>query len=102
MDGEVLLETLTAAWPYAEHDAKVFQVLGIVEILDTPTGPALSIMDTRIVTIWQLMRAEAYTEENEVPPTRVDFYAKPAHLVAREESKRTSEEAPVGKEGGGK
>src|SRR3546814_10784708 len=23
MDGEVLLETLTAAWPYAEHDAKV-------------------------------------------------------------------------------
>src|SRR3546814_19892060 len=41
MDGEVLLETLTAAWPYAEHDAKVFQDLGIVEILDTPKGPEI-------------------------------------------------------------
>lgn len=88
MDGEVLLETLTAARPYAEHDAKVFQGLGIVEILDTPKGPALSIMDSRIVTIWQLMRAEGYTEENGFPPTVVDFYAKPADMVAREESQR--------------
>src|SRR3546814_19912284 len=88
MDGAVLLETVTAAWPYAEHDAKVFQGLGIVEVLDTPKGPALSIMDSRIVTIWQLMRAEGYTEENGFPPTVVDFYAKPADMVAREESQR--------------
>lgn len=88
MDGEVLLATLSADWPHAEEDAKVFQGLGIVEILDTQKGPALSIMDSRIVTIWQLMRSEGYTEENGFPPSIVDFYAKPADMVAREESQR--------------
>ena len=34
------------------------------------------------------MRAEGYTEENGFPPTVVDFYAQPADLVAREESRR--------------
>lgn len=87
-DGEVLIETLTQAWPNAAGDAKVFQKLGIVDIIKTPKGPALSIMDSRIVTIWQLMRAEGYTEENGFPPTVVDFYAKPADMVAREESQR--------------
>lgn len=87
-DGEVLIKTLAAAWPNAAGDAKVFQELGIVTILDTANGPALSIIDSRIVTIWQLMRAEGYTEENGFPPTVVDFYAQPADLVAREESRR--------------
>jgi DNA-binding transcriptional MerR regulator len=87
-DGEVLLESLAKEWPNAAKDAKVFEKLGIVEILKTPKGPALSIMDSRIVTIWQLMRAEGYTEENGFPPTVVDFYAAPADMVAREESQR--------------
>lgn len=87
-EGEVLVETLSATWPNAEKDARVFQDLGIVEIIDTGKGPALSIMDSRMVTIWQLMRAEGYTEENGFPPTIVDFYAAPADLVAREETQR--------------
>ncbi len=87
-DGEVLIETLTQAWPHAEDDAKVFEGLGIVEILETPKGPALSIMDSRILTIWQLMRAEGYTEENGFPPSVVDFYAGPANEIARAESQR--------------
>ena len=45
-------------------------------------------MDSRLVTIWQLMRAEGYTEENGFPPEVVDFYAGPADLIAREESQR--------------
>src|SRR3546814_12237702 len=88
MDGAVLLETVTAAWPYAEHDAKVFQGLGIVEILDTPKGPALSIMDSRIVTIWQLMRAEGYPEENGFQSTVAASYATPAAMSSRAESHR--------------
>lgn len=87
-EGEVLIETLTSAWPNALADAKVFEKLGIVTVLKTAKGPALSIMDSRIVTIWQLMRAEGYTEENGFPPEVVDFYAGPADLVAREESQR--------------
>lgn len=87
-DGEVLLETLAKEWPNATADAKVFEDLGIVEILQTPKGPALTIMDSRIVTIWQLMRAEGYTEENGFPPSVVDFYAGPADEIARAESQR--------------
>src|SRR3546814_9338048 len=62
--------------------------MGLIDLLQRPGGPALSIMDSRIVTIWQQMRAEGYTEENGFPPTVVDFYAEPADKIAREESQR--------------
>ncbi|MDR6834107.1 MULTISPECIES: MerR family transcriptional regulator [unclassified Sphingopyxis] len=87
-EGEVLIETLARDWPNAEADARVFESLGIVEIRDTKKGPALSIMDSRLVTIWQLMRAEGYTEENGFPASVVDFYAGPADEIARAESQR--------------
>src|SRR3546814_861917 len=73
---------------HAESDARVFADMGLIDLLQRPGGPALSIMDSRIVTIWQQMRAEGYTEENGFPPTVVDFYAEPADKIAREESQR--------------
>lgn len=88
VDGEVPLANLVETWPKAEHDAHVFAGMGLIEIIDTPRGPALTIMDSRIVTIWQHMRAEGYTEENGFPPTVVDFYAEPADRIALEESRR--------------
>src|SRR3546814_11055818 len=87
---------------HAESDARVFADMGLIDLLQRPGGPALSIMDSRIVTIWQQMRAEGYTEENGFPPTVVDFYAEPADKIAREESQRfveRSEDRRVGKEG---
>lgn len=88
VDGEVPLANLVKAWPKAESDARVFAEMGLIDIIDTPNGAALTIMDSRIVTIWQLMRAEGYTEENGFPPTVVDFYAEPADKIALEESQR--------------
>jgi DNA-binding transcriptional MerR regulator len=87
-DGEVPLANLVNAWPNAESDARVFADMGLIDIIDTPRGPALTIMDSRILTIWQLMRAEGFTEENGFPPTVVDFYAEPADRIALEESRR--------------
>lgn len=87
-DGEVLLASLAKAWPNARSDTQVFAQMGIIDIIDTPRGPALTTMDSRIVTIWQLMRAEGFTEENGFPPTVVDFYAEPADKIALEESRR--------------
>src|SRR3546814_8593694 len=101
-DGEVQLSELAKQWPHAESDARVFADMGLIDLLQRPGGPALSIMDSRIVTIWQQMRAEGYTEENGFPPTVVDFYAEPADKIAREESQRfveRSEDRRVGKEG---
>src|SRR3546814_13314398 len=45
-------------------------------------------MHSIIVTIVHVMRASAYTEENGFPPSFVEFSAKPADMVAREESQR--------------
>ena len=88
LSGEVLIDTLAQVWPNAATDAEVFKDLGIVEIIETKDGPALSIVDSRLVTIWQLMRAEGYNEENGFPPTIIDFYTGPADEVARAEARR--------------
>lgn len=87
-DGEVLLSELAKEWPHAANDAKIFADMGIIEIVKRRGGPALSIMDSRLVTIWQQMRAEGFTEANGFPPSVVDFYAEPADRIAREESQR--------------
>jgi DNA-binding transcriptional MerR regulator len=84
----VLLSALAEVWPHAHADALEFVQMGLVEILDTPTGPALSVTDSRILTIWQEMRAEGYTEANGFPPTIADFYKGPAEKIARQESLR--------------
>jgi DNA-binding transcriptional MerR regulator len=87
-DRQVLISALTKVWPHAADDAKVFEAMGLVEILNTRKGPALSVSDSRIVTIWQEMRAEGYTEENGFPPSIVDFYKAPAETIARAETQR--------------
>src|SRR3546814_18680062 len=74
--------------PHAESDRCVFAAGGLLDLLHRPGGHAGNIMDSRIVTLLQQMRAEGYTEENLFPPTVVDFYAEPADKIAREESQR--------------
>src|SRR3546814_15421367 len=66
--------------------------MGLIDLLQRPGGPALSIMDSRIVTIWQQMRAEGSTEENGLPPTVVELYSEPADKIAREETQRSVDE----------
>jgi DNA-binding transcriptional MerR regulator len=87
-DQQVLISTLTKAWPHAGDDANIFEAMGLIAIASTKKGPALSITDSRIVTIWQQMRAEGYTEANGFPPTIVDFYKEPADMIARQETRR--------------
>ena len=87
-DRQVLISTLTEVWPCAGNDAVKFQEMGLVEIIATRKGPALTITDSRILTIWQQMRAEGYTEDNGFPPTVVDFYKGPAEMIAQQETQR--------------
>lgn len=87
-DGEVLLSELEKKWPHAASDAKIFADMGIIALIRRRGGLALSITDSRLVTIWQQMRREGFTEDNGFPPTIIDFYTEPADRIARAESQR--------------
>ncbi len=87
-DRQVMIAALSKVWPHAASDAQSFEKMGLVEIKRTKKGPALSITDSRILTIWQEMRAEGYTEANGFPPEIVDFYKEPAEMIAEQETRR--------------
>lgn len=85
-DRKVQIASLLSVWPNSEDDAKVFAELGLIEILDTAGGPALSVTDSRLLTIWGDMRAAGYKEDLGFGPEIVSFYREPAETIARAES----------------
>ncbi len=82
----VLLEAMCKAFPNAAADAQRLQSIGVVEVLDSPGGPALSITDARLVTIWSEMQQAGFNEANGFPPEIVNFYIDPAERVAEREA----------------
>jgi hypothetical protein len=54
--------------------------------MQTRKGPALSVTDSRLVTIWGEMRASGYTEELGFTPNILNFYKGPAEAIARQET----------------
>ncbi|OAO00777.1 hypothetical protein A8B75_17915 [Sphingomonadales bacterium EhC05] len=85
-DRQVLIETLLPVWPHAKEDAVTFEKLGLIEIIHTDSGPALSVTDSRLVTIWGEMRSEGYNAENGFPSDIVEFYREPAEAIAQQEA----------------
>lgn len=86
-DRQVLIASLARAFPKAREDAETFVRMGLVEILRTRNGPALSVTDSRLVTIWGEMRASGYSEELGFTPDILTFYKEPAETIARSESR---------------
>jgi DNA-binding transcriptional MerR regulator len=86
-DRQVLIASLARAFPKAPEDSQIFADMGLVEILQTRKGPALSVTDSRLVTIWGEMRAAGYTEELGFTPGILTFYKEPAETIARSESR---------------
>jgi len=82
----VLLASLARSWPHAEKDANELARIGVLEIVETPGGPALSVTDARLVTLWGEMRAAGFTEELGFSPDILTFYAEPVSHIAREEA----------------
>jgi MerR HTH family regulatory protein len=85
-DRQVSIASLLKVWPHAEDDARVFQRMGLIEIVQTRNGPAVSVTDSRLLTIWGEMRASGYTEQLGFTPDILTFYKEPAEMVARQES----------------
>lgn len=85
-DRQVSIASLLKVWPHAEADARTFEKMGLLDIIETKNGPALSVTDSRIVTIWGEMRAAGYTESIGMTPDLLTFYKGPAEAVAKRES----------------
>jgi DNA-binding transcriptional MerR regulator len=90
-DRQVMISSLLKVWPKAADDAEEFEKMGLISIIRGRKGPALSVTDSRIVTIWQEMRAAGYTEENGFPPSILAFYKEPAETIAAQELGRFME-----------
>ncbi len=84
----ILLATLANQWPSAEADALAMAANGVVAIVQTRAGPALSVTDSRLVTIWSEMREVGFTEKLGFSPDILSFYVQPAQAIAEEEARR--------------
>lgn len=82
----IALASLAKAFPHAEKDARALESIGLLEIVDTKTGPSLSVTDARLVTIWGEMRAAGFTEEAGFSPDILAFYIAPSEAVAAQEA----------------
>lgn len=82
----VLLSKLANALPNAESDAKRFASVGLLDIIKTHDGPALSLGDARMVSIWSEMRQAGFTEELGFTPEMLTFYLQPAEMAADSEA----------------
>jgi DNA-binding transcriptional MerR regulator len=85
-DRQVAIASLLKVWPHAEKDARAFEAMGLLKIIKTKQGLALSVTDSRLVTIWGEMRAAGYTDDFGITPDMLTFYKGPAEAVARQES----------------
>jgi DNA-binding transcriptional MerR regulator len=85
-DRQVSIGSLLKVWPHAEEDSRAFEQMGLIDIVQTRNGPALSVTDSRLVTIWGEMRSSGYTEQLGFTPDILNFYKGPAEAIARQES----------------
>jgi DNA-binding transcriptional MerR regulator len=83
---KIPIVSLLGAFPHAQRDADVLDAIGILDIVKTSAGPALSVTDARLVTIWSEMRMAGYTESSGFSPEILAFYLEPAKFVAGREA----------------
>lgn len=82
----ILIAALARAFPDAPADAQHLASIKAIEILNSPQGPALSVTDARLVTIWSEMRQGGFTEELGFTPDILTFYLQPAEMIAEREA----------------
>jgi DNA-binding transcriptional MerR regulator len=82
----ILISSLSRAFPDAPADARHLAAIGAIEVLKSPKGPALSVTDARLVTIWSEMRQGGFTEELGFTPDILTFYLQPAEMIAEREA----------------
>ena len=60
--------------------------LGIIELVKTRRGLALSVTDVSLLNIWSQMRTVGFDEDHGFPPEILDYYVDAANYVAGKEA----------------
>ena len=79
----VSIESLEDHYPKAAEDAEILERMGILEILHTPSGGALSITDAQLIRIWGDMRAGGFAESLEFGPNILGHYLEAADYTGQ-------------------
>jgi len=85
--GLVMLDALVRQNPKAEIDARALAKIGVIELIDTDEGLALTVTDAGLVDIWGRMRRVGFDEEHGFPPEILDYYIEAAEFVAANEAR---------------
>lgn len=85
--GLVPLESLLEQNAKALIDAQVLHRIGIIDLVEPPEGPMLTITDAGLVNIWGRMREIGFDEDHGFPPEILDYYIEAAEYVAGKEAR---------------
>lgn len=79
----VLIASMTERFLSAVSDAQILAEMGIVEILPTEAGDALSITDAQLIRIWGEMREGGFAESLEFRPEILGHYLEAADYTGQ-------------------
>lgn len=82
----VIIASLLDRWPYAAQDARTLASIGILDIIQTEQGDALSITCAQLVRIWGEMRQAGFDQRLNYTPDILGFYSQAADFVGRWEA----------------
>ena len=85
--GLVSLASIAEQYPEGVADARAFDRIGTIEIVETPEGKMLSVTDAGLLGIWGRMRQAGFNEASGFPPEILDYYIEAAEYVAGMEAK---------------
>jgi DNA-binding transcriptional MerR regulator len=81
------LASLVERYPKARRDAKAFEAMGMLALVQTEEGEMISLADARLVEIWGQVREVGFVEETGFPPENISFYREAAEMVAQNEAR---------------
>ena len=81
------LASLSEKFPRAEHDARAFAKMGMLDLVESDDGVMISLADARLVEIWGHVREVGFVEETGFPPENIAFYLEGADFIARHEAR---------------
>jgi DNA-binding transcriptional MerR regulator len=82
----ILLASLKDRYPKAVRDAKAFEGMGMLTLVNSDEGDLISLADARLVEIWGQIREVGFVEETGFPPENISFYLTAAQMVAHNEA----------------
>lgn len=82
----VTIASLLERYPHAAEDACTLAKIGILDIIETDQGEALSITCAQLVRIWGDMRKAGFDQRLDYTPDILGFYTEAADFVGRWEA----------------